>query len=104
MCHIIVLMQTTEYWGSRTYLEFESINECMDSLCRIYDGHVRCQNLDVDSQNYLLDLFNFLDDLADISCVVLQDGSNMYTARNKLWIKEQLFIRHTQCESDYSDY
>ncbi|EDW13130.1 protein enhancer of rudimentary [Drosophila mojavensis] len=104
MPHIIVLLQSTHHWASRTYLEYESIDDCMDALCRIFEGFMRLKNLYVDNKNYLLELFNFLDTLEDISCVVMQGDSNMYTPHNKLWIKEQLFLRLDRLDCDGMGY
>lgn len=104
MPHIIMLLQSTHHWASRTYLDYEDMDECMDALCRIFEGFMRRNNFYVDSNNYLLELFNFLDSLVDISCVVLQDDCNMYTPHNKLWIKEQLFLRLDRLECDDMRY
>ncbi|TDG49933.1 hypothetical protein AWZ03_003709 [Drosophila navojoa] len=104
MPHIIVLMQSTHHWASRTYLEYQSLEECMDALCRIFESFMRIKNIYVDSKNYLLELFNFLDILVDISCVVMQEGSNTYLPHNKLWIKEQLFLRLDHLDSEDTRY
>lgn len=102
MCHTILLMQPIAYWGSRTYLEYESIDDCMESVCRIFEGYMRCQHLNVESSNYILELFNFLDGLQDITCIVYQEASQTYAPHNKVWIKEQLFLRLDVNEYDYN--
>jgi len=37
-------------------------------------------------------LFEFIDQLADLSCLVFDKASGKYVPRNKAWIKEKIYM------------
>ena len=56
---------------TRTYSDFESVNECMEGVCKIYEEHLKRQNPHTPSITYdISQLFDFIDQLADLSCLV----------------------------------
>lgn len=75
---------------SRIFFEYETIEECISSICRIYVRSLeRCDEEDCGIN--ILQLYNFLDDFKDIVCLVHGKESNTYEPHNKEWIKEQLY-------------
>ena len=40
----------------------------------------------------ILKLFDFIDELADLSCLVYQKNSQTYLPYNKDWVKEKIYI------------
>uniref|UniRef100_A0A0M3IH05 Enhancer of rudimentary homolog n=1 Tax=Ascaris lumbricoides TaxID=6252 RepID=A0A0M3IH05_ASCLU len=61
-------------------------------VCQIFEENLKKLNPDsgsitCDVQN----LFDFIDRLADLSCLVWQSDLDAYTAHNKEWIKDQIY-------------
>ncbi|XP_059484539.1 enhancer of rudimentary homolog [Neocloeon triangulifer] len=93
MSHTILLVQPTQKPETRTYSDYESVNECMEGVCKIYEEHLKKMNPNTPSITYdISQLFAFIDDLADLSCLVYQKQSFTYAPYNKDWIKEKIYI------------
>jgi len=91
--HTILLVQPSSKIESRTWSDFESINDCMEGICKIFEEHLKKQNPQSPSITYdVSELFDFIDRLTDLGCLVLQKGTATYVPRNKDWIKEQIYI------------
>lgn len=92
-------MQPTKRPEGRTYADYESVNECMEGrivlliikgkinvmnnsdaefifflikgVCKMYEEHLKRMNPNSPSITYdISQLFDFVDDLADLSCLV----------------------------------
>ncbi|XP_051942549.1 enhancer of rudimentary homolog isoform X2 [Hippocampus zosterae] len=71
MSHTILLVQPTKRSEGRTYADYESVNECMEGVCKMYEEHLKRMNPNSPSITYdISQLFDFIDDLADLSCLV----------------------------------
>jgi len=93
MSHTILLVQPGQKPETRTYSDYESVNECMEGVCKIYEEHLKRQNPNIPSITYdISQLFDFIDQLADLSCLVYHKSSNTYAPYNKNWIKEKIYI------------
>jgi len=93
MSHTILLMQPGAKPETRTYSDFESVNECMEGVCKIYEEHLKRQNPHTPSITYdISQLFDFIDQLADLSCLVYQKSTSTYAPYTKEWIKEKIYI------------
>jgi hypothetical protein len=69
--HTILLVQPGLKPETRTYSDYESVNECMEGVCKIYEEHLKRQNPNTPSITYdISQLFDFVDQLADLSCLV----------------------------------
>ena len=56
---------------TRTYSDYESVNECMEGVCKIYEEHLKRLNPNTPSITYdISQLFDFIDQLTDLSCLV----------------------------------
>ena len=42
--HTILLVQPTKKPEGRTYSDYESVNDCMEGVCRIYEEHLKKSN------------------------------------------------------------
>ena len=42
--HTILLVQPTKKAEGRTYSDYESVNDCMEGVCRIYEEHLKKMN------------------------------------------------------------
>ncbi|CAN8000096.1 unnamed protein product, partial [Ixodes hexagonus] len=90
--HTILLVQPGKP-ETRTYSDYESVNECMEGVCHIYEEHLKHQNPNTPSITYdISQLFDFVDQLVDLSCLVYQKSTNTYAPYNKAWIKEKIYI------------
>ncbi|KAJ9578247.1 hypothetical protein L9F63_005517, partial [Diploptera punctata] len=91
--HTILLIQPGSKPETRTFSDYESVNECMEGVCKIYEEHLKRQNPNTPSITYdISQLFDFVDQLADLSCLVYQKSTNSYAPYNKDWIKEKIYV------------
>ncbi|XP_053205099.1 enhancer of rudimentary homolog [Panonychus citri] len=92
MSHTIVLIQSGKP-DTRTYSDFESVNEAMEGICHIFEEHLKQNNPHSASITYdISQLYDFIDDLADISCLVFQRATSSYAPFSRDWIKEKIFF------------
>ncbi|XP_077587508.1 enhancer of rudimentary homolog [Stigmatopora nigra] len=93
MSHTILLVQPTKRPEGRTYADYESVNECMEGVCKMYEEHLKRMNPNSPSITYdISQLFDFIDDLADLSCLVYRADTQTYQPNNKDWIKEKIYV------------
>nr|CAD2170492.1 unnamed protein product [Meloidogyne enterolobii] len=91
MTHTILLIQSSAKVDSRTWSDYETLTDCMEAVCKIYEEHLKKLNPDLPCIQYdISDLFKFIDRLADLCCLVLD--KNVYVPKGKDFIKEQIFI------------
>ncbi|KAL6032772.1 hypothetical protein STEG23_022355 [Scotinomys teguina] len=77
----------------RTYADYESVNECMEGVCKMYEEHLKRMNPNNPSITYgVSQLFDSMDDLADLSCLVYRADTQTYQPYNKDWIKEKIYV------------
>ncbi|XP_042897987.1 enhancer of rudimentary homolog [Parasteatoda tepidariorum] len=92
MSHSILFVQPGKP-ETRTYSDFESVNECMEGVCHLFEDHLKRQNPNTASITYdISQLFDFIDSLEDLSCLVFQKSTMTYAPYNKDWIKEKIYI------------
>ncbi|XP_058123597.1 enhancer of rudimentary homolog [Anopheles ziemanni] len=93
MSHTILLVQPGEHPETRTYSDYESVNECMEGVCKIYEEQLKRRNPNTPTITYdISQLFDFVDQLIDLSCLVYQKSTNTYAPYNKEWIKEKIYV------------
>lgn len=93
MSHTILLVQPGNRPETRTYSDYESVNECMEGVCKIYEEHLKRRNPNTPTITYdISQLFDFVDQLTDLSCLVYQKSTNTYAPYNKDWIKEKIYV------------
>lgn len=112
--HTILLVQPGTRPETRTYSDYESVNDCMEGVCKIYEEHLKRKNPNTPTITYdISQLFDFVDQvcihcafavrtdvtpcvfcfqLADLSCLVYQKSTNTYAPYNKDWIKEKIYV------------
>ncbi|KAF0043888.1 hypothetical protein F2P81_003046 [Scophthalmus maximus] len=65
----------------------------MVSVCKMYEEHLKRMNPNSPSITYdISQLFDFIDDLADLSCLVYRTDTQTYQPYNKDWIKEKIYV------------
>lgn len=62
MSHTILLVQPSPRPETRTYSDYESVNECMEGVCKIYEEHLKRRNPNTPTITYdISQLFDFVD-------------------------------------------
>lgn len=83
MSHTILLVQPGARPETRTYSDYESVNECMEGVCKIYEEHLKRRNPNTPTITYdISQLFDFLDQVSQIfqsSCQTRQFNSHAHT-------------------------
>ncbi|CAH1791055.1 unnamed protein product [Owenia fusiformis] len=93
MSHTILLVQASSRPEGRTYSDYESMNEMLEGVCKIYEEYLKRQNPSSPSITYdISQLFDFIDSLADLCCLVFQKSTSSYVPHPKDWIKEKIYI------------
>ncbi|KAJ8308708.1 hypothetical protein KUTeg_013582 [Tegillarca granosa] len=91
--HTILLVQPSHRAETRTYSDYESVNECLEGICKIYEEHLKKSNPNSPSITYdISQLFDFIDHLADLSCLVFQKNAGCYSPHDKEWVKEKIYV------------
>ena len=62
----------------------------MEGVCKMYEEHLKRMNPNSPSITYISQ-FDFIGDLADLSCVVYWADTQTYQPYNKHWIKEKIY-------------
>ena len=76
----------------RQNLRYESVNERMEGVCKMYE-HLKKMNPDSPSITYdISQLSDFTNDLADLSCVVYRADTQTYQPYSKHWIKDKIYV------------
>ena len=82
---------------SRTYLDFDTLNDSMDAISQMYENKLRQEGKTVEKGNEDLeygmrDLVKFLDEsIADLTCLVFDEVQKIYIPHGKDWIKSRLY-------------
>ena len=76
--HTVLLVQFTPDENSRTYLDFDTMNDALDGLVQIFEQKLRQVNASEPSSGpqvtyALSDLLCYLDKLNDLSCLTYND-------------------------------
>uniref|UniRef100_A0A182W4J9 Enhancer of rudimentary homolog n=1 Tax=Anopheles minimus TaxID=112268 RepID=A0A182W4J9_9DIPT len=92
MSHTILLVQLDQDPLSRTYSDYETINACLNGVCKIFENHLQERHPGKLTITYdASQLFQFIDQIADMSCLVYHHDTQVYTPHNKAWIKEKVY-------------
>mmetsp|Transcript_16525 Transcript_16525/g.33380 ORF Transcript_16525/g.33380 Transcript_16525/m.33380 type:complete len:105 (-) Transcript_16525:19-333(-) len=90
--HTIVLIQYNLQSSSRTYLDYEGLPRALDAVCGLYEKELKTLNPQIRNITYdISDLYTYLDQLHDLSCLVFNHQMNAYLPRGKDWIKKQAY-------------
>ncbi|KAI1286320.1 Protein enhancer of rudimentary [Halotydeus destructor] len=91
MSHTILLFQPAKP-DSRTYADYESINEAMEGVCHLFEEKLKKENPNLEAITYDIEnLFEFVEHMPDISVLVYQRHTNTYVPYAKDWIKEKIY-------------
>ena len=86
-------MQFTGDENSRTYLDFDNIQDALDGIVQTYEQKLKLLNQNKTAITYdLTDLVEYLDKLADCSCLVYNDTQKIYVPHGREWIKSKVYM------------
>lgn len=90
--HTIVLVQFSKEKSSRSYIDYECVAQALDGVCQLYEQGLKVMNPTLKNITYdISDLFNYIDGMGDLCCLVFNPQSNSYIPHNKEWIKARVF-------------
>ncbi|CAJ0935866.1 unnamed protein product, partial [Mesorhabditis belari] len=90
--HTILLLQPTSRADSRSYSDYESLKECLEAICKIYEEFLRKRNPGERVIKYDIEqLYDFLDKLTDVAILQLNPATKSYVPHNREWMKEKIF-------------
>ncbi|XP_014781498.1 enhancer of rudimentary homolog isoform X1 [Octopus bimaculoides] len=90
--HTILLVQVQSSPDTRTYSDYDSLGECLEGVCKIYEEHLKRKNPNSPTVIYDINqLFDFIDRLNDINCLVFQKSTKTYIPHNQSWLKERIY-------------
>lgn len=65
--HTILLVQPGPRPETRTYSDYESVNDCMEGVCKIYEEHLKRRNPNTPTITYdISQLFDFIDQVSNL--------------------------------------
>ncbi|KAH0474761.1 MAG: hypothetical protein KVP17_002566 [Porospora cf. gigantea B] len=87
----VVIIQFSKDVASRTYYQYDSLQDALHAMCLIYEQSMKTANPHMTKVVYdLTDLRRFIDSLDDVLFFVQQDGP-LFQARGRQWIKEAMY-------------
>lgn len=93
---VLLLMQPKGDMESRTYQEFNSLDKCLDYVLKIFEDTLRSRYESGDNFTYdLSDLYEYIDELSQILCLIYSDDARNYTPHDKNWVKSKLYSHLT---------
>jgi regulator of PEP synthase PpsR (kinase-PPPase family) len=91
--HTIVLVQFTQNRSSRTYNDFESVADAMEGILKLYEQKLKEQSPNMKSITYdIKDLYEYIERVTDLSCLVYNPQLQAYVPCGKDWIKRRIYI------------
>lgn len=88
--HTITLVQFHAAASSKTYVEHDSISGAMDGVCQMYEQHIKLQLGSNEAAKYTLEeLWEFIDGLHDVACMVFNRQTGDYRPHNREWLKKK---------------
>jgi len=90
--HTIVLAQFGNSAASKQFSDFDSVGDAMDGICQMYEFRLKQENPNQRKIKYdITDLYSYIDQLPDLSCLVFNPNIAAYLPYNKKWIKDSVF-------------
>ena len=88
---LLLIQADPRYPESRTYQFYESVTECVEGVCKIYEEYLKAQYPHRSSITYdLHELYEYLDQFYELNCLVFQRETGTYAPFTKDWIKERI--------------
>lgn len=93
---VLLLIQSKLDNDSRRYQEFLSLDKCLDYVLKVFEDNLRNRIQEKDNFTYdLSDLYEYLDELPHVMCLVYSEEGRNYTPHDKNWIKSKIYSHLT---------
>lgn len=90
--HTILLVQFNERDESRTWEDYTSRTDCLDGICGLFERRLKKDNPHTRKLTYdIKDLFDYVDRLRDISCLIYDKNHRIYEPKGRDWVKRAVF-------------
>jgi len=87
-----VLLQTAPSATSRTYFDFDSKAKALDFIIKMFEDRLKAMTPDAPKITYdVMDLFRYLDNLVDVSALVLDNATKSYTPLDKEGLRSDIY-------------
>eukprot|EP00601_Ochromonadales_sp_CCMP2298_P006843 CAMPEP_0173209072 /NCGR_PEP_ID=MMETSP1141-20130122/22886_1 /TAXON_ID=483371 /ORGANISM="non described non described, Strain CCMP2298" /LENGTH=90 /DNA_ID=CAMNT_0014135629 /DNA_START=37 /DNA_END=306 /DNA_ORIENTATION=+ len=84
--HTIILVQYTNSFQTRSYMDFQGVNAAMDAIVKMYEHKLKELNPGIENITYdISDLYKYLDNLQDVCALVLDPATTKYSPHDKAW-------------------
>ena len=89
---VLMLIQHKTDTDSRRYQDFPELDKFLDHILKIFEDALRNRLQEKDNFTYdLSDLYEYLDELPQIMCLIYSEECRNYTPHDKNWIKSKLY-------------
>ncbi|CAI2352632.1 unnamed protein product [Caenorhabditis sp. 36 PRJEB53466] len=88
--HTILLIQTSSRLDTRTWADFESVTDALDSLCKMFEEFLAKKTSGPVTYD-VSQVYEFLDKMSDISLMIFNRETGQYIGRTRAWIKQQVY-------------
>ena len=90
--HTIVLIQFTIDVNTKKWYDYPTLQEGMLGIVNIYEEEIKKLNPHMKTCTYTIDeLYEYLDGLGDISCLVLVPSTGTYAPHGIKYIKDEIY-------------
>ena len=87
-----MLLQTAPSATSRTYFDFDSKAKALDFIIKMFEDRLKAMTPDAPKITYdVMDLFRYLDNLVDVSALVLDTATKSYTPLDKEGLRSDIY-------------
>ncbi|KAL0210208.1 hypothetical protein P9112_010292 [Eukaryota sp. TZLM1-RC] len=85
--HTILLIQHTRNRNSRTYVDFPSVSEAINSIIAMYETELKKHNPLVVNISYTVDdIVNWVNTLGDVIALVWEPDHQAYLPHDRVWV------------------
>ena len=90
---VMLLIQNKTDLDSKRYQEFQALDKFFDYLLKVFEDKLRGKLQKNENFTYDLgDLYEYLDELPEIICLIYSEEFRNYTPHDKNWIKSKLYV------------
>ena len=80
--------------ASKLWEDYDNVEDAMDGVCRMYERHLKKEYPTKKQITYdVANLFDYIQDMPDMSCLVFSDKYKVYEPKGKQWIKDEV-LKH----------
>ena len=103
--HSLFFIQFSHTEDSRTYLDFDKVEDGIESLIRIYESvqinkkKKEGEESETKIEYELSDLLQFVDSLYDLGSMIYSDKAGGYMSHGREWVKAKIYNYLKKCST-----